>query len=127
MNRNYHIKEQLRQSIWMLMAVFCVLFTGAIKKGIQFRADHDATGKTALKRDAQLIRTGYREKHEQQTLVVTQKKHKATPAFIHPELPQYYSFQQPPVNYPPSHNTRATVIPVYDQVPVYLQYRNIRV
>ncbi len=81
-HKNY-IKIKLRQSVWLLLAFFCVVFSGAIKKVLQLHADQkismlvhrDNDGSRLL---TQNIKDGSREKHEIQVLVASD--HKQIPA-----------------------------------------------
>ena len=68
------IKRKSKQLLWLLMALFCVVFSGAIKKVIQLHADHKMS--LHVHRDVdgsrpptQNIKDGPREKHEIQVLV----------------------------------------------------------
>jgi hypothetical protein len=76
--RTNQIKNKFWQSLWIVMACFCVVFSGAVKKVIQQNADHqisliihiDNSGP----RLSQNIKDGHRERHEVEQLVVAEHK-----------------------------------------------------
>ena len=85
MKNGTSVKTKLRQSFWLLVACFCVVFSGAIKKVIQIHADqkigliiHIVNNAT---RPSQNIKDGHRERHEVQQLVLTEHKRPGRPGF----------------------------------------------
>jgi len=86
------IKRKSKQLLWLLMALFCVVFSSAIKKVIQLRADqklslhmhHDTDGSRLL---TQNIKDGSREKHEIQAMVSPAKQTTPLPGFV----PSFYA------------------------------------
>jgi hypothetical protein len=73
--------------MWLLMACFCVLFSGAIKKVLQLRADQKISmlihcDNEGVRPISQNIKDGCREKHEVQALVASDNKQFPAPAFI---------------------------------------------
>ena len=81
------MKIKLRQSVWLLLALFCVVFSGAIKKVLQLHADqkigmlvHRDSDRSRLL--TQNIKDGSREKHEIQVLVASDHKQVPSPVLV---------------------------------------------
>ena len=85
-NKN-KIKTRSRQLVWLFMALFCVVFSSAVKKIIQIRADQKVSllthrGIEGPRSLTQNIKDGSREKHEIQSLVPSARIPNALPGFV---------------------------------------------
>jgi len=79
MKNNNYIKTKIRQSVWLLMACLCIVFSGAMKKILQLHADQKISMFLHANCDGnhsitQNIKDGHREKHEIQTIVFSENK-----------------------------------------------------
>lgn len=90
------IKTKSRQLAWLLLALFCVVFSSAIKKVILLHADQkisllthnrEGDGSRLL---TQNIKDGSREKHEIQTFASPVKLQNPSPGFV----PSFFSLVQ---------------------------------
>jgi len=84
MKGNNGIKTTLRQSVWLLMACLCIVFSGAMKKILQLRADQKISAITGICNDGarsvtQNIKDGHREKHEIPVVTFSQNKQSPVP------------------------------------------------
>jgi len=81
------ISKKMHRASWVFLAFFCLFFSGPIKKVIQFYADQKLSQiipiNTELSRSSsQVLRDGYREKHEMQDVVIAE--HSQLPApYLH--------------------------------------------
>lgn len=93
MNKDNNIKIKLRQSLWLMMACFCVVFSGAVKKVLQLRADEKISLIIPINnsgaRSCQNLKDGHRERHEVQELVPSVHKKSEIPG--HDLTPCFYS------------------------------------
>ena len=75
MQKINYIRTKLKQSVWLLMACFCVVFSGAVKKIMQMHAEQQLSAQLHTEYDAsraltQNIKDSHREKHEIQGIVL---------------------------------------------------------
>ena len=85
--RENKIKRGSRQLVWLLLALFCIVFSSAVKKVIQLHADQKISLLTHREGEGsrlltQNIKDGSREKHEIQALVSHVKLQSPLPGFV---------------------------------------------
>lgn len=118
---------KLFQSAWLMMALFCVVFAGPVKKAIQLHTNPVATRDEAIKRDNQTIRTGYREKHEIQSLVDSRTKQVPGTPFAGSFIYESFTASSKPYLFQYGNLVFYESVNFSTELEKYLLYQNIRV
>ena len=134
MSSKQHIKSGIVQGVWLMMAVFCIVFSSAFKRLVQLRADEKAgvVNKVALSRSlTQSLKDGHREKHEYQIGIAREAGQSPVPG-RHPSMAQLHA--QVSNGYSGIINSfYARLVfneprPVYPSaLPLYLRFRNLTI